>query len=385
MTILDTARGDAAALANPACDRARAYGEGERAILSRAGAEAARATIATWEGYAPTPLRSLPQLAARLGVGAVLYKDESLRFSLDSFKGTGGAYAVSRIVAARGRADDLVVTAATDGNHGRSVAWGASRLGARAVIFLPDNASAGREAAIRGFGGEVRRVPGTFDDAVRAAVQAARDNGWALVTDTATPGNYDVPRDVMQGYQLLPLEAERQAPMPTHVFVQAGVGGLAAAVVAHAWETWGAARPMMIVVEPVNAACLFASALAGHWVSVDGDLETIMVGLACGEASPLAWRILQPGADAFVTVADARAEEAMRALAALGVVGGESGVAGLAALFALADDAAARDALRLDPGARILCYGTEGATDPDIYRRIVGRSAAQVRAVLETA
>ena len=365
-------------LANPALDRTRPYGADERAILSLDGAQAAHAAISAWDGYRPTPLLSLDAIAREAGVGAVLYKHEGRRFALKSFKALGGAYAVQRLVAARGSAEGLTVTCATDGNHGRAVAWGAKRLGVKAVIYVHETVSEGRAAAIAAFGAEVRRVPGNYDDAVRASAEAAAANGWTIVSDTSWPGYDLIPRDVMQGYAVLALEAEAQGAAPTHVFVQGGVGGLAAGMLSYHWEKQGAARPVVVVVEPDRADCLFASAAAGRWTTVGGDLDTIMAGLACGEPSQLAWALLSPGADAFVSIPDERAAEAMRALAPLGIAAGESGVAGLAGFRAVAGDARVRAALGLDTTSRILCIGTEGATDPQIYRAIVGKDAADV-------
>ncbi|TCR65014.1 diaminopropionate ammonia-lyase [Bosea sp. BK604] len=364
-------------VSNPRLDRGLAYGGDLRAILSLERAEEARAAVTGWEGYAPTPLRDLPAIAETLGIAQVLYKDEGKRFGLKSFKALGGAYAVDRLVAQTGKAG-LTVACATDGNHGRSVAWGAQRAGIEAVIYVHETVSAGRAEAIRGFGATVVREGRTYDDSVRACTEAAAANGWQIVSDTSWPGYEDVPKDVMQGYALLAMEAEEQGARPSHVFVQGGVGGLAAGVLSHAWEKHGAERPILVVVEPENAACLLASARAGILTAVGGDLDTIMAGLACGEPSILAWRLLEQGADAFMTIADTAAGDAMRLLATRGVVGGESGVAGLAGLIKAARDPALRAALGLGSSSRVLCYGTEGATDPDVYRSIVGRSAEEV-------
>lgn len=364
-------------VSNPRLDRGLAYGSDLRAILSLERAREAQAAIARWEGYAPTPLRDLPVIADTLDIARVLYKDEGKRFGLKSFKALGGAYAVDRLVAKKGKAG-LTVACATDGNHGRSVAWGAQRAGIEAVIYVHETVSEGRAEAIRGFGATVVREGRTYDDSVRACAAAAAVNGWQIVSDTSWPGYEEVPKDVMQGYALLAIEAASQGARPTHVFVQGGVGGLAAGVLSHVWEGQGAGRPVFVVVEPEKAACLFESAKAGGVTAVGGDLDTIMAGLACGEPSILAWRMLDQGADAFMTIADNAAADAMRQLATLGVVGGESGVAGLAGLIKAARDPALRAALRLDASSRVLCYGTEGATDPEVYRSIVGRSAEEV-------
>lgn len=363
---------------NPSLDRKRPYGAAERAILSLADADRAFAVISGWPGYAPTPLVSLDRMAADTGVAAIHYKHEAHRFALKSFKALGGAYAVERLVAERGTADGLVVTCATDGNHGRAVAWGARRLNAGAVIFVHETVSQGRVDAIAAFGADVRRVAGTYDDAVRAATSAATEHGWTVVSDTSWPGYETIPRHVMQGYAVLPMECAAQGARPTHVFVQGGVGGLAAALVAHDWEKHGADRPRFIVVEPASAACLFESVQAMRWTAVGGALETIMAGLACGEPSLLAWHILQPGVDAVMTIDDADAAAMMCRLAAVGIAGGESGVAGLAGFERLARTPAAREALGLTAQSRILCYGTEGATDAEVYRSIVGQDATEV-------
>lgn len=390
----------------------RAYGDRERAVLNLDALGEAETVIASWPGYQPTPLVDLPHLAAKFGVGAIGFKDESRRFSLNSFKALGGAYAVARLlgreIARRsgrtgplghdalasgehaGLASEITVTCATDGNHGRSVAWGAQTFGCRCVIFIHATVSDGRKQAIEAFGAEVRRVSGNYDDSVRAAQEAADANGWFVVSDTSYPGYTDVPRDVMQGYALMAAEADRQWPdmwgadqPPTHIVIQAGVGGVAAAVISYFWEKRGHLRPLSIAVEPENAACVFESVREGRRIPVTGDLETIMAGLACGEVSLIAWDVLVGGLDAALMIPDWTAEDLMRRLAAgiegdTPIVSGESGVTGLAGVIAAAQDEDMRRKLCLAREARVLVFGTEGATDPDLYRSIVGRDAADV-------
>jgi diaminopropionate ammonia-lyase len=346
--------------------------------LSEAGFAQARAEITSWPGYAPTPLCDLPWAAAAAHLGCVRMKDESTRFGLGSFKALGGAYAVARAVARSGAAPEAVtVTSATDGNHGRAVAWGAQRCGCRCVIFVHAAVSQGRAAAIARYGAEVRRVPGTYDDAVRAAAEAAAREGWIVVSDTSWPGYAEVPAEVMQGYRLMAAEALAQwegAP-PTHVFVQGGVGAVAAAVSLHL-RTRLAPPPELVVVEPDRAACLLASAELGEPTAVGGDLATVMAGLACGEPSLLAWTELDRGAAAFMAIPDAAAIATLRLLARHGLAIGESGVAGLAGLLLAASDPAARETLGLTAASRVLLFGTEGATDPDVYRRLAGEAPA---------
>ena len=394
---------------NPAVRADAVYGPDQAGILNMDAFETARRTISGWQGYAPTPLVSLPALAARAGIGALHYKDEGGRFGLGSFKALGGAYAVASLLAREiaktagdgavtidalraGAHSDAVsavtVCCATDGNHGRSVAWGAQMFGCRCVIFLHATVSAERERAIAQYGAEIVRTSGNYDDSVREAQESARREGWFVVSDTSYEGYMEVPKDVMQGYTVMAAEAIGQLPYdgpPTHLFLQTGVGGMAAAVAAQFWQQFGAARPITVLADPANAECWYESLNSGRPTAVEGGLDTIMAGLACGEVSLLAWKILEPIAEAAVVVDDEAARDAMRMLADrrftdTPVVAGESAVAGLAALLAVAADDAARETLRLGPGSRVLLFGTEGDTDPEIYREIIGRSAAEVLA-----
>ncbi|WP_431025333.1 diaminopropionate ammonia-lyase [Halomonas sp. H5] len=375
-------------------------GDRQRAVLNQDAMHKARDEIRTWPGYAPTPLVSLKRLAEAAKVASITYKDEAHRFSLNSFKALGGAYAVLQLLKSHlpedvsssdlmaGRYQDIVsgltVCCATDGNHGRSVAWGAQQFGARCVIYLHATVSQGREDAITRFGAEVRRVDGNYDDSVRQAARDAEANGWFVVSDTSYPGYMKVPRDVMQGYTIMIDEAVHQLPEPpTHCFVQGGVGGLAAAALAQLWEAYGPERPRVVVVEPDRAACLYASVRAGIPTAVEGELDTLMAGLACGEVSLLAWEVLDEGVDDFMTVSDDSAVEAMRLLAdgSAGdapLVAGESAVAGLAGLLIARQQPELSAALGLDEASRVLVIGSEGATDEAVYRELVGRGSAEV-------
>jgi diaminopropionate ammonia-lyase len=357
--------------------------------LTADGFAAAEREIASWPGYAATPLARLDGLARSVGLAALWYKDERGRFGLKSFKALGGAYAVRRVLERQARpARELTVACATDGNHGRSVAWGARLFGCNCVIFIHATVSEGRAEAIRRYGAEVVRVPGNYDDAVRHAAAEAARHGWFVVSDTSYAGYRDVPVDVMHGYGVMAAEIFRQLPageIPSHVFVQVGVGALAAAVCASFWLDWGSQRPRFVAVEPTRADCLARSVEAGRPVVVHGDLETVMAGLACGEVSEAAWEILREGTDVALAIGDDWALEAVRALANPRdgdpvVVAGETGGAGLAALLALRDRPDLRAQLGLDASSRVLLLGSEGDTDPEIYRRIVGRPAEEVLA-----
>jgi diaminopropionate ammonia-lyase len=354
-------------------------------ILPGGGFRRAKAAITAWPGYAATPLRDLPRTAAEAGVGIIRLKDESSRFGLGSFKALGGAYVVANVLAAEvsraglaqsASSEDLAagrfaahtggitVTCATDGNHGRSVAWGAGRFHCRCVIFVHEAVSQARVDAIAKYGAEVLRVAGNYDDAVREADRQATRNGWFVVSDTSYPGYTEVPREVMQGYRLMADEAADQwdgAP-PTHVFMQAGVGGAAAAVSVQMRMRF-TPTPLLVVVEPERAACLLQSAKAGKATVVRGDLATIMAGLACGEPSLLAWQELERAAWAFMSIPDEAAAGSLRRLADDGIVIGESGVAGMVGLMAAAEDFGAKKDLRLTRESRVLLFGTEGNTD----------------------
>jgi diaminopropionate ammonia-lyase len=365
-------------------------------VLPDSGFRRAKEEIASWPGYAPTPLLLLPDAAEAARVASVHWKDEGGRFGLGSFKALGGAYAVLRVLAAelarrdvaaaassadladgkhRDETRGITVTCATDGNHGRSVAWGAQRFGCRCVVFVHPGVSKGRRDAIAAHGAEVRETPGTYDDAVRTARREAEKNGWFVVSDTSYAGYTEPPRDVMQGYRLLAEEAAEALPdRPTHVFVPGGVGGLAAAVSAQMRSRYGKDAPRLVVAEPDRAACLMASAEAGQITAVDGPLDTVMACLACGEPSLLAWQELERAAFGFVSVPDEAAVASMRALHKRQprIVAGESAVAGLAALLLAGRDAFGRTALQLSEDSRVLVIGTEGATDPALHAKLVG-------------
>lgn len=376
----------------------------DTAILSVEAAAEVERFLAHRSGHRPTPLRPLPGLAASLDLGAIDVKDESLRLGMGSFKALGGSYAVIRLVLeeasrrfgrdvdvselaayeVRAVAETMVVGCATDGNHGRSVAAGAQLTGAKAVIFVHAGVSDERVAAISRFGAEVIRVAGTYDDSVAVAEERCRAEGWTVVSDTSWPGYERIPGLVMQGYTAMLHEATEALPaVPTHVFIQAGVGGLAAAVAGYFDAVYGARRPKLVIVEPERAACLYASARTGAATKIGHGEPTIMAMLECYEPSLVAWRILSRRADAFMTVSEDLAGEAMRRLADPlpgdpAIISGESGGAGLAALLAAARDGKARGQLGLDARSRIFLINTEGATDAARYERIVGRPPEDV-------
>lgn len=352
-------------LLNPGFD-AGWQGGGSHPLFDPALRQAARDEIAGWPHYAPTPLRDLREAAAALGIGRLLCKDESQRFGLGSFKALGGAYAVRRLVAANPQRE-LTVACASEGNHGRAVAWGARQFGCRCVVFLAERVAADREQAIRALGADVVRTAGVYDDAVRDAARAAEEHGWHLVADTSDVPDATVPTDVMLGYTVLAAEAVDQLPRGSaisHVVVQAGVGGLAAAVTAYFLSSGLPHRPPTIIVaEPEAADCCRRSALAGERVTVPGGLQTRMAGLNCGEVSAAAWPILRRGVSAFATISDDEALASIERFAAgaewEGGQRGTAGAAGLAAVAALAGTVAG-SRLGLDRDAQVLVIRTEG-------------------------
>ncbi|MFA9420202.1 MAG: diaminopropionate ammonia-lyase [Gammaproteobacteria bacterium] len=384
--------------ANPAAVSAGSYPEHLKAIASLEKSHAAIDVISQWPGYSATPLYSLDQLAKDIGAAKIWYKDESQRFHLKSFKALGGAYAVARQLQARvaevrgevpsiqdlldHRFDDilrqLVITCATDGNHGRSVAWGCQMFGCQCVIYIHRDVSVGRAQAMEAFGAKVIRITGNYDESVKQADSDAREFGRIIVSDTSYAGYMEIPKDVALGYTVLLSESIRQMgeDIPTHVFIQGGVGGLASAVCAYFWELWGERRPRFIIVEPENANCLQESARAGTPVTVEGDLDTLMAGLACGEVSALAWEILSIGANDFLTVNEEAVPLTMQLLARgfegdPAIEAGESAVAGLAALISAQNNPEYAQALGLDENSRIYVIGTEGASDPELYQQLI--------------
>jgi diaminopropionate ammonia-lyase len=355
-------------------------------------------------GYQVSPLKSLPRLAAMLGLGGIWVKDESFRLSLSSFKVLGGSFAIYSFVKAklgleeldifskegmrliREKLGDLTFAAATDGNHGRGVAWSASRLGFKSIIYVHDKTSQARIQAIENNGAKVVVIEGTYDDAVRQVNEDAQKHGWQIISDTSWPGYEDVPRWVIQGYTTMFSEVQEQLAAqgiikPSHVLVQAGVGSLAAATLGYYAQLFGAERPRSIVVEPDKAACLFLSAEKGDGepYSFSGDLDTIMAGLACGDPNPQAWRVLWDIADVFVKCPDYVAAKGMRVYGVplAGdpfVVSGESGAATLGALMFIMqrpECAPLRESLGLGRQSEVLLINSEGNTDPTYFRRVV--------------
>ncbi len=371
--------------------------------FSPAEAAKAQAFHAGFQEYAPTPLTSLPGLAKKLGVAAIQVKDESFRFGLNAFKVLGGSYALGRYIAdrlgedisalpadrilspeVRDKLGQLTFITATDGNHGRGVAWTARQLGQKAVVYMPEGSARERLDNIRAEGAEADILPMNYDDAVRLANKHANERGWIMVQDTAWEGYTDLPRWIMQGYTTMGHElASQLSQPPTHLFLQAGVGSMAGAIAGFFANLYGEARPKIIIVEPKKADCLFRTARAndGKLHPVRGKMQTIMAGLACGEPCSIGWQVLERVADAFLSVSESVAADGMRILAAprpgdQAIVSGESGAAAFGAAMNLlldGDLAEMKAQLGIDGGSRLLFISTEGDTDKENWQNVVWR------------
>lgn len=366
-------------------------------VISEQDFEDAWAEITAWDGYAATPLVDLNALASTQAVSQISYKHEGPRFGLGSFKALGAAYAALRVLQREvsrqiGQGvslssirngehsticSKLTLVSATDGNHGRSLAWGCQRFGVPCRIYIHAEVSEGRAQAMHDLGAKVIRIDGDYDASVALARNEAQHNGWFVVSDTSWPGYSEAPRDVMAGYGVMTREiCEALDQAPTHVFLQGGVGGLAASVAAALRQYWGNETPRIVVVEPEFAACLFESGQNGTATTVNIAEETIMAGLSCGEPSQIAWDILKKKSCDFLTIPDSIVAPTVRLLARpLGddpvIEAGESAVAGLAALIAARKNPKLSETLGLNAQSRVLLIGSEGVTDPEIFSNIM--------------
>lgn len=355
-------------------------------------------------GYARTPLKSLSRLADQLGVGGIWVKDESQRLNLGSFKVLGGSFAIYRFIQQKlnisrdldfeelsspeihQQLGDLTFAAATDGNHGRGVAWASRALGFKSIIYVHKFTSQARIDAIARNGAKVVVIDGTYDDAVRQIDEDAKRNGWQVISDTSWQGYEDIPRWVMQGYSTIFTEVQEQLAAqgllkPTHLLMQAGVGSLAASAIGYYSKMFGEDRPTTAVVEPDRAACLYLTMEAndGKVHSFPGELDTIMAGLACGDPNPMAWDLLKDCADVFMKCPDYVAAKGMRVYGVPlngdpHVISGESGAVTLGALMFIMEQpelAQLREVLHLNRDSYILLVNSERNTDPDAFRRVV--------------
>ena len=352
---------------------------------------------ATIPGYVPTPLVSLRDTAKELGVAKIWVKDESKRFGLNAFKVLGGSYAMGKLLQrrlgletvdfslltapeTRKRLGDITFVTATDGNHGRGVAWSAAQLGQKSVVYMPSGSAKERLENIRALGSDASIIDGNYDDAVRLAAKQGAEKGWLLVQDTAWEGYEVIPQWIMEGYCTMGLEAlEQLEEAPTHIFLQAGVGSMAGAM-AGLFTAGLKEKPTIVIVEPNKADCIFRTAEAddGKLHTVTGAMDTIMAGLACGEPCSLGWKVLKNTAEHFLSCPDSAAAYGMRILgnptgSDSRIISGESGAAAFGCAASILRDPNLRqmkEALGLNENSRLLFISTEGDTDRENYRAI---------------
>lgn len=373
------------------------------ALLTASETNKALAFHASFPEYQPTPLITLDKLSSQLGIGGIHVKDEAHRFGLNAFKVLGGSFAIGKYIAQklgrdiseldycaltsekiRSQIGAVTFATTTDGNHGRGVAWTANRLGQQAVVYMPKGTQQIRLQNIQKLGARAYITDMNYDDTVRMTAQAAQQHGWVIVQDTAWPGYTDIPGWIMQGYATMALEAIKQLQAenirPTHIFLQAGVGSMAAAILGLFANLFDPC-PLTVIVEAEQADCFYQSALAsdGQIHNVTGDLQTIMAGLACGEANPTAWEIIRNHAALFASCPDWVAANGMRILGNplegdIRITSGESGAvtAGLLhTIMTKPEYTHIKQQLQLDANSQVLLFSTEGDTDPQMYRRVV--------------
>jgi diaminopropionate ammonia-lyase len=343
-------------------------------ILSAEDIDIAYKTISSWDNYLSTPLISLNKLNEKLKLNKIFYKDESKRFHLKSFKALGGAYAVEKIIKGN---DKNVISTATAGNHGRSVAWGAQKNGLECKIFISEFVSESRAKVMRNFGADVIRVKGNYEDSLNECIIQSNKNNWQIVQDVAWEDYKLVPKLTMAGYSVMMKETSEQIKNEkiSHVILQAGVGGMAAAMVA------GIARyldyiPQIIVVEPDSAACVLESINKGKIEKISIEKESIMGGMSCGEVSLVPWEILKNSVHFCVTVSDDYISKTVKYLANKEfsnekIIGGECSTPGIVSLAGLNNDYETRKKINLNENSNVLIFGCEGDADEELYKKLL--------------
>ena len=344
--------------------------------LSKKDIDEAYSSISSWESYTPTPLIKLNKLSNELGLNKIFYKDESKRFDLKSFKALGGAYAVEKITKGN---KNIVVATATAGNHGRSVAWGAKRLGLKCKIFISEFVSEARGQAMSDLGADVIKVNGNYEKSLIECIKQSTENNWQIVQDVAWKDYMIVPRYTMAGYTVMMKEIVDQIKndQVTHIILQAGVGGMAGAMVA------GIARylkniPETIVVEPDSAACVMESIKTGKIEKIDIKRESLMGGMSCGEVSLVPWEILKNSVKFCISLPDDDIAKTMKLLGNSSfseekIIAGENSAPGIIGLITSCADDKIREKLRLNSKSNILVIGCEGDTDKVMYQKLISQ------------
>jgi diaminopropionate ammonia-lyase len=343
-------------------------------ILSSEDIDEAYKVISSWNNYSPTPLISLNKLNEKLKLNKIFYKDESKRFHLKSFKALGGAYAVEKIIKGN---DKKVISAATAGNHGRSVAWGSQKNDLECKIFISEFVSESRAEVMRNFGADVIRVKGNYEDSLNECIKQSNQNNWQIVQDVAWEDYKLVPKLTMAGYSVMMKEISEQIKNEkiSHVILQAGVGGMAAAMVA------GIVRyldyiPQIIIVEPDSAACVLESIKKGKIEKISIDKESIMGGMSCGEVSLVPWEILKNSIHYCVTISDDYISKTIKYLANNQfsdekIIGGECSTPGIASLVGLINNPKTRETINLNEDSCVLLFGCEGDADEELYQKLL--------------
>ena len=334
-------------------------------------------SISKWEGYAPTPLISLNKLSKELSLKNIFYKDEDKRFDLKSFKALGGAYAVEKVTKGN---KDIVVATATAGNHGRSVSWGARRLGLKCKIFISEFVSEARGQAMADLGADVIKVKGNYEKSLIECIKQSTENNWQIVQDVAWKDYMLVPKYTMAGYSVMMKEIIDQINNEkiTHIILQAGVGGMAGAMVA------GIARyldnvPTTIVVEPDSAACVLESIRTGKIEKIDIKRESLMGGMSCGEVSLVPWEILKNSVKHCISLPDDDIAKTMKLLgnstfSDQSIIAGENSAPGVISLIASCEDENIKQRLELDQSSNVLVIGCEGDTDQEMYQKLINQN-----------
>ena len=343
-------------------------------ILSPNEIDEAYKTIKNWNNYSPTPLISLNKLNEKLNFNKIYYKDESKRFHLKSFKALGGAYAVEKIIKGNNK---KIISTATAGNHGRSVAWGSQKNGLKCKIFISEFVSESRAEVMRSFGADVIRVKGNYEDSLNECIEQSNKNNWQIVQDVAWEDYKVVPKLTMAGYSVMMKEISEQIKNEkiSHVILQAGVGGMAAAMVA------GIARyldyvPKIIIVEPDSAACVLESVKEGKIKKISIKKESIMGGMSCGEVSLVPWEILKNSVHFCVTVSDDYISKTVKYLANNSfsdekIIGGECSTPGITSLVGLSNDLEVKNKISLNENSNVLLFGCEGDADEELYQKLL--------------
>ena len=333
-------------------------------------------SISKWEGYSPTPLVKLNKLAKELKLKNIFYKDENERFNLKSFKALGGAYAVEKVTKGN---KEIVVATATAGNHGRSVAWGAKRLGLKCKIFISEFVSDARGKAMEALGAEVIKVKGNYENSLIECIKQSTENSWQIVQDVAWKDYMLVPKYTMAGYSVMMKEIAEQIndEKISHIILQAGVGGMAGAMVA------GIARyldniPTIIVVEPDSAACVMESIKTGKIEKIDIKRESLMGGMSCGEVSLVPWEILKNSVKHCISLPDDDIAKTMKLLGNASfseesIIAGENAAPGVISLIASCEDEAIKSKIQLNENSNVLIFGCEGDTDQEMYKKLVNQ------------